>query len=288
MRKVTNNGGEMKKMNNILTGLMLTGIIALVMSCGSTAPFQERDVAMKSIELAKSVEASKYAPADFSGAEDDYSQGEGLIQPEEKSSQNDEAKEKYISADVRAQEAYRKSVTPFTESFIRRTDEEVEKARQVKADVAQSELFDSGVSKNEQAKGQLGNGDYENARKSSLEAYDSIQMAIAETEAIKKEVDVLKSEYVATIDDLRNNKAEAAIPNEYGETVENFNALEKKYQEGYYDELLEEYPDGILFARDNRVLIEEKRIFALDNLEKAEISLEEAQQKTQAAENNEN
>lgn len=259
-------------------------VLVWLISCGSTAPFAERDVALKSIDLAKSVESEKYAPDEYRSAVSEYDAGEKLIVTDKKSKQNNEAKAKYVEADNQAKAAYAKSVIPYIESFIQRTDEAIEEARIIKTDIARKEQFDQAVSKNTQARDAFNNKNYEQAKTSSLEAYDIIKEAQAETLALREQAEILDEEYAVLLSELKTDKAEAAIPDEYGEAVDNYEDLQSQFQRGYYEEVMELYQEGIDEAKDLLVLIEEKRIWALESLEEAEESIAEAKDKVREVE----
>lgn len=271
------------KIEKIIISLISTTLFIIMTSCGSTAPFAERDAAFKSIDLAKSVEAEKYAPDEFNKAISEYDSGESLIVKEGKSSKNNEAKDKYLEADKQAQAAYTNSIRPYIESFIQKTDEEIEKARSIKADIAVPEQFKNAISKNEQARDALKNKNYDQAKTSSLEAYDTIQQAQVETLELKEQAMEMDAIFAEALVELKEKKAEAAIPDEYKNVTANYEDIHVQLQEGYYVEVIELYLDGILETDELLVLIEKKRLLALESLQKAEESVEKAKMKANEA-----
>lgn len=271
------------KIEKIIISLISTILFIIMTSCGSTAPFAEREAAFKSIDLAKSVDAEKYASDEFNRAMSEYDSGESLIVKEGKSSKNNEAKDKYLEADKQAQAAYTNSVRPYIESFIQKTDEEIEKARSIKSDIAVPEQFKDAISKNEQASDALNNENYDQAKISSLEAYDTIQQAQAETLELKEQAMEMDATFAEALVELKEKKAEAAIPDEYKNVVASYEDIHVQFKEGYYVEVIELYLNGILETDDLLTLIEKKRLLALESLQEAEESVEKAKMKASKA-----
>ncbi len=220
----------------------ITSLLVIFYSCGSAAPFKEKQLAEVKIQEAKKVDAENYAPEDLSSSEASYNKGEELIVLDKKSSSNKEALTEYLSAIKNAETAYDKSIDPYTKVFIDGLAEDIASAREEKVDIASQELFDDALTDFNSANDKYNDKNFLPAIDDVRSSEEKLTEAVENTRFLKEQTIIQNGDIEKLIEEAKTRKALAATPNEYNENLDNFKNIQQQNDEGYYPQSLEEYP----------------------------------------------
>lgn len=148
--------------NNLSLILIFSFVIFLLSNCGIQPPTQDLDLAKTKIAAADEVEASKYAPNDYTEAQKLLATGKTNIVPE-KSTKNKDAKKFLEQAQLKADAAYSNAAPKYADFNISELQTSISNGKQIKADVAAKEEFDKAQILLDESKDAYAKKDYKTA-----------------------------------------------------------------------------------------------------------------------------
>ena len=202
-------------MKNIiyLFGVLL-GVL-LLSSCGILAPFKERNETVKNIGKAETVEAEKYAYDDFYQSKSLLKEANTLIVSNKKSTANVKAKKILEKAILLSGQSYSNAIKPHTENILKITDENIEGAKQNKADVAFEKEFSDIFQDHSKNKSFYEVEKYEEILSTSIDVREkaiSLNEKVADLKKLAADLNIMGGELVSKATAL---KVHIAVSNEF-------------------------------------------------------------------------
>lgn len=132
---------------------LITILLYIIAGCGILPPTNDLEIAKSRIAKAEEVKAEEYAKSEYNEAKTKLGTGESMIVQGKKSSKNKKAQEQILGAQDAASRAFDKAAPVYTEKKINEAEKSLQKAEEIKANVALSDMFSKTKGKIDSAKG---------------------------------------------------------------------------------------------------------------------------------------
>jgi cellobiose-specific phosphotransferase system component IIA len=114
-----------QKFNSITIAVLFMSLFLIAFSCEDEIPVKEFSKAKEAIDLAKSVQADQYSPAEFNEANDQLVKAHSALVKDEKP---DVAVDLSTKAYDKAMEAYNKSAVLYASDSLKKTEQAISEA----------------------------------------------------------------------------------------------------------------------------------------------------------------
>jgi len=148
---------------------VIVGLI-LIFGCGIKAPVEDLEKAKQNLSQLEKIEAQQFASEDYNEVQKLILAGETNMVTNKKSSKNKKAKKYLEEANAKATNTFKKVAPLFADHYIKKSDTSLNKAKEIKADVAVKDEYQKGEILIKEAKELLKKGEYVLAGEKAKEA----------------------------------------------------------------------------------------------------------------------